>query len=96
MYSELFFHDGDTGQIIAPVLRPDNSHSNRWYVGILKHVVRAIRARYPDMILTIHGDSGFSCPAFYRLAREYGLYFVLGVAGNAVLKRRTVHVGAAD
>ena len=30
MYSELFFHDGDTGQIIVPVLRPGNSHSNRW------------------------------------------------------------------
>ena len=55
MYSELFFHDGDTGQIIVHVLRPGNSHSNRWYVGILKRVVRAIRARYPDMILTILG-----------------------------------------
>ncbi len=95
MYSELFFHDGDTGQIIVPVLRPGNSHSNRWYVGILKRVVRAIRARYPDMILTIRGDSGFSSPGFYRLAREYGLYFVLGVAGNTLLKRHTARVGDA-
>lgn len=87
MYSELFFHDGDTGQIIVPVLRPGNSHSNRWYVGILKRVVRAIRARYPHMVITIRGDSGFSCPAFYRLADQQGLQFVLGVASNAVLKR---------
>ena len=28
MYNELFFHDGDTGQIIVPVLRLGNSHSN--------------------------------------------------------------------
>lgn len=95
MYSELFFHDGDTGQIIVPVLRPGNSHSNRWYVGILKRVVRAIRARYPHMDITIRADSGFSCPAFYRLASRQDLQFVLGVAANAVLKRRTERVADA-
>ena len=95
MYSELFFHDGDTGQIIVPVLRPGNSHSNRWYVGILRRVVRAVRARYPNMDITIRGDSGFSCPGFYELAAEYDLYFVLGVAANAVLKRRTKRVSDA-
>jgi hypothetical protein len=95
MYSELFFHDGDTGQIIVPVLRPGNSHSNKWYVGILGRVVRKIRARYPDMTITIRGDSGFSCPAFYRLADQQDLQFVLGVASNAVLKRRTETVADA-
>ena len=30
MYNELLFHDGDTGQIIVPVLRPGNRHSNKW------------------------------------------------------------------
>ena len=40
MYNELFFHDGETGQIIVPVFRPGNSHSNKWYVAILKRVVR--------------------------------------------------------
>jgi len=95
MYSELFFHDGQTGQIIVPVLRPGNSHSNRWYVGILRRVIQRIRARYPDMVITIRGDSGFSCPAFYRLSGEHELQFVLGVASNAVLKRRTERVSDA-
>lgn len=95
MYSELFFHDAETGQIIVPVLRPGNSHSNRWYVGILERVVQRIRAHYPDMRITIRGDSGFSCPAFYELADRCGLQFVLGVASNAVLKRRTERVGDA-
>jgi len=35
MFNELYFHDGDTGQIILPVLRPGNTHSNWWYVSIL-------------------------------------------------------------
>jgi len=40
MYNELFFHDGDTGQIIVPVLRPGISHSGKWYVSILKKIVK--------------------------------------------------------
>lgn len=47
MLNELFFHDGETGQIILPVLGPGNSHSNRWYVGILRRIIRKIRASYP-------------------------------------------------
>jgi len=46
MYNELFFHDGDTGEIILPVLRPGNAHSNWWYVAILKRIVIKIRELY--------------------------------------------------
>ena len=88
MYNELFFHDGQTGQIIVPVLRPGNSHSNKWYVSILKRVVSKIRAVHPEMRIIIRADSGFSCPAFYRLADNYGLGFAMGLSNNEVLKRR--------
>lgn len=88
MYNELFFHDGQTGQIIVPVLRPGNSHSNRWYVAILERVIQKIRDRYPAIEITIRADSGFSCPAFYRLADQQKLYYVVGIASNDVLKRR--------
>lgn len=95
MYNELFFHDGQTGQIIVPVLRPGNSHSNRWYVAILKRVIQKIRRRYPSMAITIRADSGFSCPAFYRLADRQELYYVIGVASNAVLKQQVQRVADA-
>jgi hypothetical protein len=95
MYNELFFHDGQTGQIIVPVLRPGNSHSNRWYVAILKRVVQKIRQRYPKMTITIRADSGFSCPAFYQLADRQELYYVVGMAPDAVLKRRVARVADA-
>ncbi len=95
MYNELFFHDGDTGQIIVPVLRPGNSHSNKWYVSILKRVVQMIRDRYPKMKIVIRGDSGFSCPAFYQLADTYDLVYGLGLASNEVLKRKVARVEKA-
>ena len=88
MYNELFFHDGQTGQIILPVLRPGNSHSNKWYVGLLKRIVIKIRQAYPDMKIIIRTDSGFSCAPFYQLVEDYNLLFATGIASNAVLKRR--------
>lgn len=88
MYNEIFFHDGDTGQIIIPVLRPGNSHSNRWYVSILRRIVLRIRKQYPHMKITVRADSGFSCAPFYKLADKYGLYYAIGMASNSILKQR--------
>ena len=88
MYNELFFHDGETGQIILPVLRPGNSHSNKWYVSILKRIIIKIRKAYPDLKIIIRTDSGFSCAPFYKLVDHYHLLFATGVSSNEVLKRK--------
>ena len=88
MYNQLFFHDGHTGQIILPILRPGNSHSNKWYVAILKRVIEKIQAVYPIIRIIIRADSGFSCAEFYQLADDYSLKFVMGLPNNEVLKRR--------
>jgi hypothetical protein len=95
MLNELFFHDGETGQIILPVLRPGNSHSNKWYVGILKRIIIKIRATYPEMEIVIRTDSGFSCAPFYELVDHYNLLFATGQASNAVLKRKVSRVEKA-
>jgi hypothetical protein len=95
MYNELFFHDGTTGQIILPVLRPGNSHSNRWYVGILSRIIKKIREKYPDMKIIIRADSGFSCPAFYSLAKKYNLLYSIGLASNEILKIKSARAAKA-
>lgn len=95
MYNELFFHDGQTGQIILPVLRPGNSHSNKWYAGILRRIVKKIREKYPTIKITIRSDSGFSCPAFYEVVNKYNLTFATGIASNPVLKRKVKRVEKA-
>ena len=95
MYNELFFHDGHTGQIILPVLRPGNSHSNKWYVSILKRIVQKIREQYPDMKIIIRADSGFSNADFYQLADDFNLFYAVGLSSNEVLKRRVKRVEKA-
>ena len=89
MYNELFFHDGQTGQIILPVLRPGNSHSNKWYVSLLKRVVERIREKYPNIKITIRTDSGFSGAEFYKLVDDYNLLYATGIPSNEVLKKQT-------
>jgi hypothetical protein len=88
MYNELFFHDGETGDIILPVLRPGNAHSNWWYVSILKRVVRKIREKYSDIEIHIRADSGFSTPKFYELADRENLKYTIAISSNNVLKTR--------
>ena len=88
MYNELFFHDGETGQIILPVLRPGNSHSNKWYVSILKRIVLKIREKHPTVKIIIRADSGFSNAPFYKLADDCNLFYAVGLSTNEILKRR--------
>lgn len=95
MLNELFFHDGETGQIILPVLRPGNSHSNKWYVSILKRIIIKIRKSYPKMEIVIRTDSGFSCAPFYQLVDDYDLFFVTAIASNSVLKKKVLRVEKA-
>lgn len=95
MYNELFFHDGETGQIIVPILRPGNSHSNKCYVAILKRILIKIREKYLEIKITIRADSGFCCPAFYNLVDTFNLKYAMGQASNDVLKQRTARAEKA-
>lgn len=83
---ELLIFDGETGQLVLPVLRPGNSHTARWAFSILKRIIRKIRALFPDMRIELRADSGFSCPELYKLVEDFGLVFAVGIAANATLK----------
>ncbi|GJM59929.1 MULTISPECIES: IS1380 family transposase [Persicobacter] len=95
MYHQLFVHDGETGQIVLPVLRPGNSHSNRWFVAILKRLVKKIRSHYPEIEIVIRADAGFSCAPFYKLANECNLKYTIGIASNSILKAKAEKVQSA-
>ncbi len=89
MYSELLFHDGETGQVILPVLRPGNAHSNKYFVPILNRLVKKIYEVHPDIEIIIRADAGFSGAKFYKLANKLNLKFCIGIASNERLKNKT-------
>lgn len=87
MYNELLFLDGETGQIILPVLRPGNVHTSRWMPKILQRIIWAIRKKYPHIEIVIRADAGFSNPAFFNLAETECLEYCMGLRGNPVLDK---------
>lgn len=42
---------------------------------------------YPEMIIIIRADSGFSRAAFYKLADQYDLKYAMGLSTNNRLKK---------
>jgi len=89
---QLFYIDGQSGEVILPVLRPGNSHTARWSVHILGMIVDKIRARFSDMRIVIRADSGYSSAEFYDLVDEKGLIFCIGLSSNSVLKAQVAKI----
>ena len=87
--SQLFFHDGDTGEIILPVLRPSNAHSLKWAVAILRRIVEKIRAEYPEVPIYLRADAGFNSPEIYDLCHEKNMYYAVGIPKNSILANHT-------
>jgi hypothetical protein len=86
MYHPLLVFDGTIGQLITAVLRPGTCHASRGAVPILRRLVRAIRARWPQVRLEVRADCGFAVPAVYTFLEAQGIAYTIGLASNARLQ----------
>jgi len=55
----------------------------------LTHLVGRLRAVWPDVEISLRGDSGFAVPKTYTLCETLRVVYTLGLTMNAVLKRRS-------
>ncbi len=55
----------------------------------LQRIVRALRAKFPHVLIRIRADSGYAKPWFYRLCEELDIEYSIGLGMNAVLKRNS-------
>lgn len=55
----------------------------------LTYLVERLRAVWPDVRITIRGDSGFARPQSYLLCEELRIDYTFGLGMNAVLKRQS-------
>ena len=55
----------------------------------LEYLLRRLREKWPDIHSSFRGDSGFATPQTYTLCEKLGMDYTLGLAMNAVLKRRS-------
>jgi hypothetical protein len=85
MYHPLLVFDGETHQLVTAVLRRGNTHGSAGVVAIVKRVVAAIRARWPDVTLELRMDCGGAVPAIYAWCEQAGLTYTIGLSTNARL-----------
>ena len=55
----------------------------------LQRIVRALREKFPDVLIRIRADSGYAKPWFYRLCERLDVEYSIGLGMNPVLKRNS-------
>lgn len=86
MYHPLLVFDGETGQLVAAVLRPGDSHASRGAVEALGRIVRRLREAWPGVGIEIRADGGFAVPAVYESCEAEGVGYTVGLIPNTRLE----------
>lgn len=55
----------------------------------LERVVKALRAKFPDVVIHVRADSGYAKPWFYRVCERLDVFYSIGIGMNNVLKRNS-------
>lgn len=86
MYFPLLIFDGQTGQLIAAILRLGTVHASHGVVAILKRLIPALRQRWPGVTIELRADSGFAIPALYAYCETTHLDYTIGLIPNTRLE----------
>lgn len=81
----LYVFCGD--ELLAAYLRPSNIDAAKHSRAVLKLLVGKLRVVWPEVRITIRGDSGFCRWRLMRWCDSHGVGYVLGLAKNKVLER---------
>lgn len=82
-YLPLYITCGD--HVLAAKLRTSDRDASAGSVEEVERIVMRIRARWPDVEITLRGDSGFARDALMSWCEANGVDFVFGLARNARL-----------
>jgi hypothetical protein len=74
-------------ELLVPYLRPSNIDASKHARAVLKLLVQKLRAVWPDVKITIRGDSGFCRWRLMRWCDSHGIGYILGIAKNPALER---------
>ena len=85
-YLPLYVFCGE--HLLCARLRSSNRRAAHGVVPELQRIVRRLREAWPQVPITVRGDSGFSNDEFMVWCEEEGIDYVLGLAKNDRLKRR--------
>ena len=87
-FMPIHIYEATTGKPVAVFLRPGKTPDGIEVAMVLRHVVRAIRARWPRVDILIRGDSHYGRPEAMAWCERHRVGYIFGLAGNKVLLRR--------
>lgn len=89
-FQPIHIYEAMTGKPVAVILRPGKTPDGAEVAVVLRHVVRAIRARWPRVEILLRGDSHYARPEAMDWLERNRIGYVFGLAGNKVLLARVV------
>jgi hypothetical protein len=81
----IHIYEATTGKPVAVILRPGKTPAGAEVALVLRHVVKAIRARWPRVEILVRGDSHYGRPEAMTWCEQNRVGDILGLAGNEVL-----------
>jgi hypothetical protein len=84
----IHIYEATTGKPVAVILRPGKTPAGTEVALVLRHVVKAIRARWPRVEILVRGDSHYARPEAMTWCERNRIGYVFGLAGNRVLLTR--------
>ena len=85
-------YEAASGKPLAVILRPGKTPGGPEVALVLRHMVRAIRARWPKVDILIRGDSHYARPEAMSWLERNRVGYVFGLAGNRVLLAKIRHL----
>jgi hypothetical protein len=86
-FMPIHIYEAMSGKPVAVFLRPGKTPDGNEVCLVLRHVVRAIRARWPRVDILIRGDSHYGRPEGMAWCERNRVGYIFGLAGNKVLLR---------
>lgn len=86
----LRFNDEPDQYLFSYILRPGNAPAKQGAIGILERVIGRLRVAFPKARMLVRLDGGFAGPELLNfLEDEAKVDYIIGIAENKVLKRRS-------
>jgi hypothetical protein len=83
----IHIYEAISGKPVAVILRAGKTPSGSEAAIILKHLIRRLRARWPEVRITVRGDSHYGRVEVMDWCDANGIDYIFGFGGNATLTR---------
>ena len=87
-FQPIHIYEATSGKPVAVILRPGKTPDGAEVALVLRHVVRAIRARWPRVDIVVRGDSHYARPQAMDWLERNRVGYIFALATNPVLRAR--------